>query len=78
MAIVLSCAFLAAQTVGPERTVEGNVVDSERDPKVRVQLPKSAQYVGVDRWVLYGMADCELHAFVEGDAGKHVHRLYWV
>jgi hypothetical protein len=78
MAIVLSCAFLAAQTVGPERTVEGNVVDSERDPKVRVHLPKSAQYVGTDRWVLYGMADCELHAFIDADAEEHVRRLYWV
>ena len=77
-AIILSCAFLAAQTVGPERTVEGNVVDSERDPKVRVHLPKSAQYVGADRWVLYGMADCELHAFVDADAEKHVRHLYWV
>jgi hypothetical protein len=78
MAIVLACAFLVAQTPGPERTVEGNVVDSERDPKVRVHLPKSAQYVGADRWVLYGMADCELHAFVDADAEKHVRHLYWV
>jgi hypothetical protein len=78
IAIVLSGAFLAAQTVGPERTVEGNVVVSERDPKVRVHLPKSAQYIGADRWVLYGMADCELHAFVNADAEKHVHRVYWV
>ena len=78
MAIVLSCAFLAAQTVDPERTVVGNVVDSERDPKVRVHLPKTAHYVGADRWVLFGMADCELHAFVEADAEKHVHGVYWV
>jgi hypothetical protein len=78
IAIVLSCAFVAAQGAGPERKVEGNVVDSERDPKVRVHLPRSAQYIGADRWVLYDMADCELHAFVDADAGKHVRRLYWV
>jgi hypothetical protein len=53
-------------------------VTSERDPKVRIQLPKSAQYVGADRWVLYGIADCELHAFVDADRQKNVQRLYWV
>jgi len=28
--------------------------------------------------VLYGMADCELHAFVDADPQKNVQRLYWV
>jgi hypothetical protein len=51
---------------------------SDHDPKVRIALPKSAQYVGADRWVLYDMADCELHAFVDADARKNVQRLYWV
>jgi hypothetical protein len=78
LAIVLCCAFLRGQTAGPERRVEGNVITSERDPAVRVHLPKSAEYVGADRWVLYGMADCELHAFVDVDAQKNVRRLYWV
>jgi hypothetical protein len=58
--------------------VEGNVITSERDPAVRVHLPKSAEYLGANRWVLYGMADCELHAFVDVDAQKNVQRLYWV
>jgi hypothetical protein len=72
------CTFLAAQSKSPERTFQANVITSERDPKVRIELPKSVQYVGADRWVLYGMADCELHAFVEVDAEKNVRRLYWV
>ena len=71
-------ATLTAQTAPPERKVVGNVVTSERDPAVRIELPKAAQYVGADRWVLYGIADCELHAFVEADAQKNVQRLYWV
>jgi hypothetical protein len=75
---LLFCAFLAAQSKSPERTVQANVITSERDPKVRIELPKSVQYAGADRWVLYGMADCELHAFVEADAEKNVKRLYWV
>jgi len=77
-AIVVCCSILAAQKTGPERKVEGNVVTSERDPKVRIRLPRSAQYVGGDRFVLYDMADCELHAFVEADEHKNVGRLYWV
>ena len=63
---------------GPERTVTGTVITSAHDPAVRIELPPSVQYVGADRWVLYGMADCELHAFVDADARKAVRKLYWV
>jgi hypothetical protein len=76
--MVLSSSFLAAQTTGPERKVEGNAISSERDPKVRIRLPESVQYIGADRWVLYEIADCELHAFVDADARKNVQRLYWI
>jgi hypothetical protein len=76
--LLLFCAFLTAQNKSPERTVQANVITSERDPKVRIELPKSVQYAGADRWVLYGIADCELHAFVEVHDGKNVQRLYWV
>jgi hypothetical protein len=77
-AVFLVCASLPAQTNGPERKVEGNVITSLHDPNVRIELPKSVQYVGADRWVLYDIADCELHAFVEADGQKNVQRLYWV
>ena len=76
--LALACGSLAAQNGAPERKVEGNVLTSGHDPRVRIELPKSVQYVGADRWVLYGMADCELHAFVDADARKNVQRLYWV
>lgn len=36
------------------------------------------RYVGVDRWLLYGIADCELHAFVKAEEQKNVQELYWV
>ena len=78
LVVVLYWGGLVAQIKSPERKVEGNVIISEHDPKVRIQLPKSVQYVGADRWVLYGVADCELHAFVEADGQKKVQRLYWV
>jgi hypothetical protein len=70
---------LTARATGPERKVENNnIIISERDPKVRIELPKSVQYVRGDRWVLYDIADCELHAFVEADSQQNVERLYWV
>ncbi len=58
--------------------MEGRVITSARDPRVRVRLPKSARYVGADRWVLYDIADCELHLFVDADSKMNVQRLYWV
>jgi hypothetical protein len=75
---VLLSGFLVAQSVRAERKVEGNLITSERDPHVLIQLPKSVQYVGADRWVLYGIADCELHAFVDADPQRNVQQLYWV
>jgi hypothetical protein len=75
---VVSCVSLAAQIQAPQRKIEKNVIISEREPKIRIELPQSTRYVGADRWVLYGIADCELHAFVETDEQKNVRRLYWV
>jgi len=77
---VLVGVCLAAQVRSPERRVEKNVIVSEHDPKVQIQLPKAAQYVGADRWDLYDIADCELHAWIEAEADrqKEVQRLYWV
>jgi len=76
MAVFFGISCLAAPA--PERKVENNAIISERDPKARIELPESVHYVGADRWVLYGIADCELHAFVEADEQKNVQRLYWV
>lgn len=34
--------------------------------------------MGADRWVLYGIADCELHLFVEADGDQKIERLFWI
>jgi hypothetical protein len=75
---LLAGGALAAQSPAPERKVAGSVISSEREPRADIELPRSVQYVGADRWVLYGIADCELHAFVDADARKNVRRLFWV
>jgi ketosteroid isomerase-like protein len=75
---VLVTSSLFGGTSAPERKSDHNAIISERDPKVRIELPASVQYVGADRWTLYEIADCELHAFVEADEQKNVLRLYWI
>ena len=77
LALVL-LQFLLQQPSPPERKASGSAVTSNRDPDLRVQLPATAKYLGADRWILYGIADCELHAFVEVGPDKNVQRLYWI
>ena len=77
LAAFVSCLAAAAQA--PERkVVNNNIIISDHDPKARIELPKSVWYVGVDRFVLQDIADCELYAFVEVDDQKDVQRLYWI
>lgn len=76
---LLSLLPLCAEPAAPDRSVQGHSLVSSHDPRVRMDLPASAAYVGADRWLLKAYADdVELHAFVEADAGKQVRRLYWV
>jgi hypothetical protein len=82
--VLLATGFIAssqqsaAQASKPERIVENNTLRSDRDPAILLQIKPPVQYVGADRWVLYGVADCEVHVFVEADSAKYVTRLYWI
>ncbi len=67
-----------AQVGAPDRTVRESSVTSTHDPAVLITVPKSASYVGADRFVLYNNSDCEIHVFVDADATKNVTRLYWI
>jgi hypothetical protein len=78
LAILLFCICAPAQSTRPARIVAQNVITSTYDPAARIGVPGKAHYLGADRWVLYGMADCELHAFVDANPEKLVQRLYWV
>lgn len=75
---ILLSGLFGTQAGAPERKVTAGTISSDRDPQLRIRLPESARYVGADRWVLYGIADCELHAFVESGAQKNVQRLFWI
>jgi len=74
----LGCAMAFGQGPQPERAIQGGTIISRRDPAMRIELPRTAKYVGGDRWELYGIADCEIHVFVEADVKKKVRHLYWV
>lgn len=77
-AVLVLCPLLSAQDKAPTRQVHANVITSQRDPSLQIKLPKTVQYVGADPWILYGVADCEVHVFVEADPGKNVKRFYWI
>ena len=62
----------------PIRTVESQTVTSTRDPAVKITVPKEARYAGADRWILFGVADCEIHVYFEADANKQIKRVYWI
>jgi hypothetical protein len=61
----------------PVASVSGNVVTHPVE-KVRVRVPEKATYAGSERFNLYGVADAEIHVFVEADSARKMQRLYWV
>lgn len=75
---VIFSGFLVAAPKAPDREVKGNLLISNSDPAITIQVPRSAVYLGAERWDLYGVADCELHLFVEAYPDKTVKAMYWI
>jgi hypothetical protein len=81
---MMVAAILAPAPVAPAQPVLAPVAVVEAHSVTRaaehivVRVPKSATYVGSDRFDLYGVADAEMHVFVEADASKRVKKLYWI
>lgn len=61
----------------PAARVERRAV-VHRGKRVTVRVPARAAYVGSERFTLYGVADAEIHVFVEADSKRRVRRLYWI
>jgi len=76
-ALLLS-SFLMGAAQAPEREVKRNRLISKSDPAITIQVPRSALYLGAERWDLYDVADCELHLFVEAYPDKTVKTMYWI
>jgi hypothetical protein len=66
----------AAEPTASLARVEANSVFHPGEG-VTVRVPQSAVHVGSERFNLYGVADAEVHVFVEPAADKRL-RLYWI
>lgn len=58
-------------------TIDGNTITSTAFPPGRITLDQAFTYVGATSFVLYGVADCEIHVFAD-ISGNKVQRFYWV
>jgi hypothetical protein len=61
----------------PQAVVRGHTV-THKASGLTIRVPKSATYVGSDRFDLYGVADAEIQLFAEADRSKKLTRLYWI
>lgn len=66
------------QFTGLARSVSANELTSERDPAVVMRFDPAYQYVGGQKFVLYGVADAEQHFFVETDQAGKLQRVFWI
>jgi hypothetical protein len=79
IAAVLAAAEVAsAQSVPPPSALVRAHSVANAAEHIIVRVPKTATYVGSDRFDLDGVADAEVHVFAEADAKKHLKRLYWI
>lgn len=78
LSAMIFSGFLMAEPKAPEREVQGNRLISKSDPTITIRVPRSAVYLGAERWDLYDVADCELHLFVEAYPDKTVKAMYWI
>lgn len=56
----------------------GHTITSTGFPEGIIKVDEKLTYIGSDKWVLYGVADCEIHVFAETDVDKMLKRLVWV
>ena len=78
LGLLLASILLPAHALEPERVVAGQTVSSAHDPKISIQLPPAAKYLGADRWILGGYDDCEMHLFAESTPAHAITTFYWV
>ncbi len=63
---------------GLARSVSGNDLVSEHDPAAILRFDPAFQYLGGQKFILYGMADTEQHFFVETTPDDSLKSVYWV
>lgn len=61
-----------------QTSVQSHTITSTGFPEGTIKVDQKLAYIGSDKWVLYGVADCEIHVFAETDAERNLKRLVWV
>ncbi len=61
----------------PRVNVEGSTLVSIGFPEGTIKVDPGLSYVGGETFILYGVARCEIHLYVEADERGQVQRLYW-
>ena len=72
MIALLSCSAQAAQA-----EVHDRVLTSRAFPVGTITIEPDLTYLGNEEFVLYGLAACEIHLWVDAP-NKRVQRMYWV
>ena len=78
LAIAAQAAPAATVKVDPPQAVVQRHTVTHKASGLTIRVPKSATYVGAERFDLYGVADAEIQVFAEADRNKRVTRLYWI
>jgi len=81
-AVVMALLSLAqaqgSETLPVQREVHENTIRSLALPHAELHFAADYQYVGGQRFTLYGVADAEQHLFVRKGSKNTVERFYWV
>ena len=63
---------------GLSRTVSGNTLYSDHDPPVRMVFDERFEYIGGQKFILYGTADVEQHFIVEEHPDGTLKSFVWI
>jgi len=61
-----------------DRSVSGNDLTSNQDPAATLRFDPAYEYIGGQKFILYGVADTEQHFFVETTTDGELASVYWV
>lgn len=78
--ISISCSSRqgADEPLQYQASISQNTVTSSDFPEGTIDVDTSFVFVGSDAFILYGLATCEIHVFVDADSSGNVERMYWI
>lgn len=75
--VVATLLAMAPPAIAAQGDVSGQTLRSNAFPVGTITIDAKFKYVGMREFVLYGVADCEIHVFAEID-NNVVRRYYWI